>query len=455
VPRLLLEAARRLDRADAAQVRAAHLDAIRAAVLAGGLAASGGTVAEVARAAWEAPTAGQPGPADLLLDGLASCLGGRGGAGGPAVRQAVDWFSRQAGPDDLRWLPLASIAALTQWDEVTWQALSGRFVRLARDTGALGDLALALNIAACGHLLDGDLDAAGSRTAEAAAVGGPAASRIPPYGALGLAALRGHPEPARVLIEEARRDAVARGEGLGAAAAQWAAAVLHNGLGQYGTALTAAADAIRYAGHCLLGCWGAAELTEAAARSGQPGQAADAVHCVSRAAAAAGSDWARGIQARSLALVTGDASAEGRYQAAIMHLGRSRARVDLARAHLLYGEWLRRENRRVDAREQLRRAYRMLSAMGADAFAERARRELLASGETLRRTAETDRDLTAQERQIALRARDGQTNTEIGTELFLSPRTVEWHLRKVFAKLGITSRRQLRHALRDSAVPCG
>ena len=452
----LLEAARGLDRADAAPVRAAYLDALRAAVRAGGLAAPGATVTEVAQAAWQAPPASHPGAADQLLDGLASCLGGRSGAGGRAVRQAADWFSRQAGPDDLRWLPLASTAALTQWDDVTYQALAGRFVRLARETGAVGDLALALNSAACGQLLGGDLDAAGSLAAEAAAAGGPAAGRIPPYGALGLAALRGRHEPARAFIEEAGRDAAARGEGLGAAAAQCAAAVLHNGLGQYATALTAGENAVRYAGHALLSGWAAAELTEAAVRSGQPDRAAGAVSRVARAAAAAGSDWARGIQARSLALVTGDASAEGRYQAAIVHLGRSQARVDLARAHLLYGEWLRRENRRVDAREQLHRAHRMLSAMGAEAFAERARRELLATGETVRRrTVETDRDLTAQERQIALRARDGHTNTEIGTELFLSPRTVEWHLRKVFAKLGITSRRQLQHTLAGRAVPCG
>ena len=451
-PRLLLDAARRLDRADPAPVRAAHLDAIRAAMLAGGMAASGATLTEIARAAGEAPAAWAPGAADLLLDGLASYLGGRAGSGGPAVRQAVDWFGREAGLDDLRWLPLAATAALTQWDEVAWHGVSARFLGLARETGALGDLTLALNTAACGCLLGGDLDTAGSLTGEAATAG----VRVAPSGALGLAALRGHQEPARTLIAAAGQESVARGEGLGAAAAQWAAAVLHNGLGQYGTALTAAEDAVRYAGHCLLSGWSAAELTEAAARSGQPGRAADAVHCLTRVAEAAGGDWARGIQARSLALVTSGAAAEGRYQAAIAHLGRTRARVDLARAHLLYGEWLRRENRRVDAREQLHQAHRLLSAMGAEAFAERARRELLATGETVRRrTVETDRDLTAQERQIALRAREGQTNTEIGTELFLSPRTVEWHLRKVFAKLGITSRRQLQRALGDSAVPCG
>jgi DNA-binding CsgD family transcriptional regulator len=269
--------------------------------------------------------------------------------------------------------------------------------------------------------------------------------------------LRGDRDPALGMIDSATRDAGLRAEGLGVAAAKWASAVLHNGLGQYETALAAAEDAVTYAGSAPLAGWAAAELTEAAARSGQPGQAAAAMHGLSLSASVAGTDWALGIRARSLALLSDGPVAEERYQAAIGHLGRSRARVDLARAHLLYGEWLRRENRRVDAREQLRRAREMLGAIGADAFAERARRELLATGESVRkRTPAASRDLTAQETQIAVRARDGQTNPQIGAELFLSPRTVEWHLRKVFAKLDITSRRQLHHALRGrEAVPCG
>ena len=177
---------------------------------------------------------------------------------------------------------------------------------------------------------------------------------------------------------------------------------------------------------------------------------------LSRSASAAGTGWALGIQARSLALLSDGTAAEDQYRAAVQYLGQSQARIDLARAHLLYGEWLRRENRRVNAREQLRLAHRTLDAIGAAAFAERARRELAATGETVRkRTTATDRDLTPQEMQIAVRARDGQTNTQIGAELFLSPRTVEWHLRKVFAKLGIASRRQLPHALAGAAaVPC-
>jgi DNA-binding CsgD family transcriptional regulator len=269
--------------------------------------------------------------------------------------------------------------------------------------------------------------------------------RAASYGALGLAALRDHEGPALALINSSGQDAALRGEGLGIAAAKWAAAVLHNGLGQYAQALSAAKEAIEHAGPPVVAGWPMAELVEAAARSGQPEQATGIMRSLSRIATAAGTDWALGVRARSQALLS---DREDLYQAAIDYLGRSCARVDLARAHLLYGEWLRRENRRADAREQLHRADEMLSAMGATGFVERARRELLATGETVRKRATgTDRHLTPQEMQIAVRARDGRTNREIGAELFLSARTVEWHLHKVCAKLGITSRRQLRDTL--------
>ncbi|HEY6297116.1 MAG TPA: LuxR C-terminal-related transcriptional regulator, partial [Streptosporangiaceae bacterium] len=249
------------------------------------------------------------------------------------------------------------------------------------------------------------------------------------------------------LINSTGRDAALRGEGLGVAAAKRAAAVLYNGLGRYALALSAAEDAIERAGPSAVAGWPMAELVEAATRSGQPGRAEGVMRSLSRIAEAAGTDWALGVQARSQALLSDH---EDLYQAAIAHLGRSRARVDLARAHLVYGEWLRRENRRTDARQQLRRAEEILGAMGAAGFAERARLELLATGETARRRVPgTDRDLTPQERQIAMRARDGKTNREIGAELFLSARTVEWHLHKISGKLGITSRRQLREALPD------
>jgi DNA-binding CsgD family transcriptional regulator len=447
-PRLLLDAARRLNRLDTAGIRAAYLDAIRAATFAAGLAAPGGTLSDVARAAQKAPGADGPGPADLLLDGLAAYLSEEYAAGVPMLREALHGFSRGLAPDELRWLPLACTCALALWDDSAWDTLARRFVRLAREQGALADLPLALNVLACRHLLGGDLATAESLAAEARETAEATGSSPAPYGELGLAALRGRLDPALALVDSAAHDAVLRSAGLGAAAAKWAAAVLHNGLGQYEVALAAAEAAIGYAGPFVLGPWAAAELIEAAVRAGQPGRAAGAMRCLADAAGPAGSDWALGVRARSLALLSDAESAEDLYLAALGHLGRSRDRVGLARAHLLYGEWLRREHRRVDAREQLRRAHRMLDAMGAAGFAERARRELLATGATVRRReADTERDLTPQELQIAVRARDGLTNTEIGAELFLSSRTVEWHLRKVFTKLGLTSRRQLRHAL--------
>jgi DNA-binding CsgD family transcriptional regulator len=473
-PRRLVDAARRLDRSDTGQIRAAYLDAIRATVFAAGLATPGGTVADVARAARKAPDPDCPGPPDLLLDGLAAYLSEEYAAGMPALREALSGFgseppkpdeppSPERTADELRWLPLACMSALALWDDGAWDRLSDRFVRLARAQGALAELPLAFDLRAGLHLLEGDLATAESLAAEARAAASVTGARPTPYATLGLAALRGRRDPARSLIETAAEGAAGRGEGLGAAAAHWAAAVLHNGLGQYEEALAAAETAVGYAGPSVLACWPAAELIEAAVRAGRTDRATAVAEGLARSALVAGSDWALGIRARSLALLAGvgeagaegaagdgaDDAAEDLYQTAIGHLGKSRDQVGLARAHLLYGEWLRRGGRRIDAREQLRRAHQMLDAMGADGFAERARRELLATGETVRRRrTETERDLTAQELQIALRARNGQTNTEIGAELFLSPRTVEWHLRKVFTKLGITSRRELQQALR-------
>jgi DNA-binding CsgD family transcriptional regulator len=342
-------------------------------------------------------------------------------------------------------LPLACAGALHLWDCRAGDALASRYVRLARTEGALSELPSALNTLSCMRMLAGDLAAADSLAQEAQTIAEAIGISAAPYGALGLAALRGDEDPALALITSSGQDAARRGEGLGVAAAKWAAALLHNGLGKYARALTAAEDAIEYAGPPVVAGWPMAELVEAAARSGQPGRAEGVMRSLSRVAMAAGTDWALGVQARSQALLS---DREDLYQAAIDHLGRSGARVDRARAHLLYGEWLRRKNRRTDPREHLRRAEEMLAAMGAAGFAERARRELAATGETVRsRVAGTERDLTAQELQIAMLARNGMTNREIGAELFLSARTVEWHLHKVSAKLSITSRRQLRDAL--------
>jgi DNA-binding CsgD family transcriptional regulator len=243
---------------------------------------------------------------------------------------------------------------------------------------------------------------------------------------------------------------VARGEGQWLTAVHWATAMLNNGLGRYDEALAAAEQGSEYPDELGLATWSMVELIEAAARTGQAERATGALRRLAEITSAAGTDWALGVLARSRALLSEGESAEPLYGEAIERLSRTRVRVELARAHLLYGEWLRRQNRRVDAREQLRNAYEMLTAMGMEGFAERARRELLATGETVRkRTTGTAGELTPQEAEIARLAGSGHTNPEISTQLFISPRTVEWHLRKVFAKLGISSRKELRGTLPD------
>jgi DNA-binding CsgD family transcriptional regulator len=441
--RLLLNAAQQLSRFDDAQSRPAYLDALRAALSAGNRAAAGATMADVARAAREVHF---PGPSGALVAGLAASFGGELALGTSLLRRAISGCTAEMPTmPELSLLPLAHAGALQLWDDRAADSLASRYVVLARTQGALSDLPSALDALSCMRLLAGDLVAADSLAREAQTIADAVGIRAASSGALGLAALRGDEDPALALIDSTARDAAQRGEGMGVAAAKWAAAMLHNGLGKYAQALSAAEDAIEHAGPPVLAGWPMAELVEAAARTGQPERAEEVMCTLSRIAIAAGTDWALGVQARSQALLS---HREDLYQAAIEYLGRSQARVDLARAHLLYGEWLRRENRRTDAREQLHRADEMLTAMGAAGFAERARRELLASGETARRrTAGTDRELTPQEMQIAMFARDGRTNREIGGELFLSARTVEWHLHKVCVKLGITSRRQLRDAL--------
>jgi len=448
-PQLLLDAARQLSRFDRSQSGIAYLDAIRAALSAGSLAPPGATMADVANAAREGSPATDLGePYGALLAGLVASFSGEFAEGAVLLRRAISGAcGEMTTPAELGLLPLACAGALHLWDVRAGDALASRYVTLARADGALSDLPSALSALSCMRLLTGDLAAADSLAAEAQTIAEGTGVRATPYGALGVAALRGPEDPALALINSMGQDAARRGEGLGVAAAKWSAAVLHNGLGKYAQALSAAEDAISHAGPAAVAGWPMAELVEAAARSGQHGRAEGVMRILSRIAMAAGTDWALGVNARSKALLS---DREDLYRAAIDHLGRSCALVDLARAHLLYGEWLRRENRRADAREHLHRAEEMLATMGAAGFAARARRELLATGETVRRrTPGTDRDLTPQEMQVAMHARDGRTNKEIGAELFLSARTVEWHLHKVCAKLGITSRRQLRDALPD------
>ena len=292
-----------------------------------------------------------------------------------------------------------------------------------------------------------------SLAAEAAAVVEATGSRISLRGPIALANWRGQEAEARTLIEADRQEVMSRGEGLWLAHTDWGSAVRYNGLGRYDDALAAAERAAEGARGLGVPTWVLADLIEAAVHSGKPERAAGPLARLTEIAEANGTDWSLGFLARSRALVAEREAAEPLYREGIERLGRTRIRVALARTMLVYGEWLRRENRRVDAREQLRAAHEMLTDVGMEAFAERARRELLATGETVRkRTVETLDDLTPQEAQIGRLAADGFTNPEIGAQLFLSPRTVEWHLRKVFGKLGISSRRQLRTALPDSGL---
>jgi DNA-binding CsgD family transcriptional regulator len=294
----------------------------------------------------------------------------------------------------------------------------------------------------------GDFEAAAALGAEDEALKEATGTRIAPYGAMLLAAYQGRVAEATALIDATTRDSVARGEGLGVDLARWTTAVLDNSLGRYEDALAAAQPASEETPGLYISTWMLPERVEAAVRCGRLDVASDALDRFAATASSADADWALGLEARSRALVTVTASAEDHYVAAIDRLGRTPLRTEVGRAHLVYGEWLRRENRRVDAREQLRLAHEMFDAMGADGFADRARRELLATGEQVRKRREDTRDqLTPQEEHIARLARAGRTNPEIGTELYISARTVEWHLRKVFTKLGITSRRGLQDAL--------
>jgi DNA-binding CsgD family transcriptional regulator len=444
---LLLKAAKRLEGVDVDLSRATYLDALNAAMFAGSRASPGGSSREVADAARTAPRPSHPPrAADLLLDGLAANFSEGYSEGLPILRRALIAFDRETSEDDeLRWLWLACIVANHLWDDARWDTLSSRYLQLTRGAGALSELPLALNQRAYVLLFAGDVAAAASLVEEAGAATEATGSNLAPYGALALAASQGDEAETFALASATREEALLRGDGIGNYIANWATAVLNNSLGHYDKALAAAEQASASPADVTKEAWGLVELIEAAARTGSPELAIGAVRRLSETTSVSGSDWALGIEVRSRALLSEGETADRLYREAIERLSRTRMRAELARAHLLYGEWLRRQNRRVDAREQLRIAYQMLTAMGMEGFAERARQELLATGETVRkRTVETLAELTAQEAQIARLARDGRTNQEISTQLFISPRTVEWHLGNVFTKLGITSRKQLR-----------
>lgn len=347
----------------------------------------------------------------------------------------------------MRWLWLTWPTAADLWDDEAWHELATDAVRAAREAGALNFLPLALTFRALAHVHAGEFDLASALVEESDAITQAAGNAPLKYASLLLLAWRGANVQAPALIHAGAREATTWGEGRAIASAHFFAAVLYNGLGQYRAALTSAQRACE---HDDLGLFGLslAELIEAGARSDALDAAAAALRRLEERTTASGTDWALGVLARSRALLGQGRATDRLYREAIERLGRTRVAVQVARTHLLYGEWLRREKRRRDAREQLRTAYQMLHRFGAHAFADRARRELLATGETVRQRAVDIRQaLTGQEAQIARLAVDGKTNAEIGAELFISPRTVEWHLHNVFTKLAVNSRNDLRGVL--------
>jgi DNA-binding CsgD family transcriptional regulator len=450
---LLLAAARRFESLDVNLARETYLDTFSAALFGARLSESIG-VRDVGEAARTAPrqTDHDATVADLLLDGLVA-LTDEYAAGIPLCRKALQKLSEEGvSPQErLRWLWQGCVVALELWDDETAYLLSHHSVQIARKTGTLSELALALSAHTPVLVLCGELSAAASAVAESQSVQEATGISSAPYGALILDAWSGRELQTRDLIEMTTREVRARGEGIGIAICEYARAVLCNGLGQYEEAVLGARSANEYQ-EVVAENWGLSELIEPATRTGRTDLARECLNRMARKAQATGTDWALGIEARSQALLSRGADAEEAFRDAIEHLSRTRIRAELARTHLLYGEWLRRANRRVDARGQLNVAHEMFDTMGMKSFAERTRRELIATGGTVhKRNVETRMNLTAQEVQIARLARDGLSNPEIGAQLFLSARTVEWHLSKVFTKLDISSRRQLRAALPEDS----
>ena len=367
-------------------------------------------------------------------------------AAAPALKEVLRRYRTQ--PLELDWLSVCyNMVAMDLWDDETWFELASGQVRLARASGALSWLPFALDYLAEIHIQAGELSQAAALLVERERIDPGTREATLPYVPLLLAAWRGDAPTAAELTEAMAQGAEDRGEGAALTFADYAAAVLHNGLGHYQPAAAAAFRASA-AGEIVISPRALAELAEAAARGGQQERAIAAADQLAEIAAASGSDWARSAAALSRALVSGGRGAEQEYREAIELLSRTRLAAHLARARLSYGEWLRREDRRIDARNQLRPAFEAFASMGAEAFAGRARRELQATGEKVRKRADdTGTELTPQEQEIAQLASEGRTNREIGAQLFIGVRTVEWHLGKVFAKLGISSRRELDAAL--------
>jgi DNA-binding CsgD family transcriptional regulator/DNA polymerase III delta prime subunit len=448
-PPLLLAAARELEAVDPNLARATYLEALSAAMFAGRLAHAGGVV-EISEAALAGPPPPEkPRPSDLLLQGLAVRFTEGYPAGAPLLKEALTAFQREAdlSPNDARWLWFAGLIALFMWDDDAWTVVFTRQLELARRTGALSALAFVLGTGTTVYAFFGELRTAALLEEEQRAASEATGIASDPSPRLGLASLRGHETEFSELIRTTIGEAEARGEGLALTTAEFLSGGLYNGLGRYEAALAAVlpAEPFYTEGPAI---WALTELIEAAVRLGQPERAQRAFERVEETTRAAGTDWGLGIEARMRALLSDGDDADELYREAISRLGRTNIRVQLARTQLLYGEWLRRQRRRLDAREQLRTAHEFFRDAGVEAFAERARLELEATGERARkRTVETMDELTPQETQVARLAAQGETNREIAARLFISASTVEYHLRKAFRKLGVKSRTQLADRL--------
>jgi DNA-binding CsgD family transcriptional regulator len=443
-PIRLSAAARSLEPFDPELARETHLEALWASVRSGRFARS----EDVLGAATAAVDDGSSRAVDLLLSGLTTRLGRGYRAAVPSLGRALDAFQAEGfRRENIGWCWLACQLAMDLWKDDACAAIADGLAEVARERGALTVLPFALNYSAAHRLFAGEFDVAEQLVVEAQAITA-ATSSVPiaDFSVL-LEAWRGDRGRTCELRDAAVAAASARGEGFAVEVGEWALATLHLGHGEYTDALAAAKRAYDHDG-LGFNVWVLPELVEAAARAGDRPTAVLALERLAERSSLSTTPWARGIEARSRALVSQGPDADALYREAIDQLGRSRVLVHHARAHLIYGEWLRRERRRVEARVQLNVALDLLEKMGATAFAERARRELAATGEIVRRrTADTRDQLTAQEAQIARMASDGMTNPQIAAQLFLSHRTVEWHMRKVLGKLGITSRRELGKAL--------
>jgi DNA-binding CsgD family transcriptional regulator len=453
-PPLLLNAARQFEPFNLDLARQTYLDAWIASLTAGQFA-DAGLMQEISLAARSAPTPPEPRrPSDVLLEGLAASVTEGRAAAVPALGRAAHAFAdEEVGLEEgLRWGLVAQVAAAMLWDDRRWHSILARQLPSVREAGLLAYLPIYLSSIAISTTWRGDFATADAMIRELHAVSNATGSTLAPSAELFLACCRGSEADAAPLVEAAISSARTTRQGVALQWCQLSCGVLYNGLGEYEQALQEVKQAVDHARELHISGWAAPELIEAATRTGATAVAAEELERLTEATSVSGNDWGLGIRARSHALVSEGETAERLYQEALTRLCRTRLRPELARTHLLYGEWLRREGRRADARRHLRTAHDQLTAIGMQAFAERARIELLATGEKVRkRTDETRGDLTAQELQIALLARDGLSNPEIGARLFLSPRTVEWHLRKVFTKLAITSRRQLRTTISDAS----